>query len=213
MQYPILAFNKNKRRAKRKYLIPVFGRPGVGKTTLIYSIIKKEPEGKALYGSNDENMKIYENENVISNLSFIEINEPTINCFNTNLEIIIDKICSIIKKQFNTNEPENYADCIWYCISGSRFEAYELNLTTLLMNKFKEIPFVLVYTLALDIKLANSCKEYFKERYNNIDFISVLAKRVEFSYRGSFLKPHGIDILLKETIKKCENRRKNEKNH
>jgi len=35
LQYPILAFNKNKRRAKTKYLIPVLGRPGAGKTTLI----------------------------------------------------------------------------------------------------------------------------------------------------------------------------------
>ena len=49
--------------------------------------------------------------------------------------------------------------------------------------------------------------KHFKSRIN-IDIIPVLAKE-KYIFDDCIIKPYGIDYLLKKTIKKCENRRKN----
>ena len=205
LQYPILDFNKNKNKNKnktnRKFLIPVLGYREAGKTTLIESILKIE----SLKEHNPLDEKMYENEKVIPNLSFLEFDFYYDNTY----EGYIDNICNFIKNKFNTNKPENYIDCFWYCICGCKIEQVNFEIIKLLRNKFREIPLILIYTKAFDKNIKEMIFKYVKSKIN-IDFYPVLAKKFELT-NGMILQPYGIDILLKETITKCENRRKNRK--
>ena len=208
LKYPILDFNKNIKKAKRKFLIPVFGKTGVGRTTLIQSILKIEP----LEEPNPEEVIIYENENVIPNLSFLDAKS---NNYEYNVPFFKeqnDKIFNFIKKKFDTNKPENYIDCFWFCLTGCRIECMEFDFFKYLMIEFSEIPLILVYTHAYDANIVEEVNKFLKFNNINIDVIPVMAKKIRM-IDNIFFQPYGIDILLKETIEKCENRRKTKKNY
>ena len=71
---------------------------------------------------------------------------------------------------------------------------------------------ILIYTFAYDIHYIKQIIEFFKSRKIDNYIIPVLAKEVRF-INGNVIKPYGIDDLLKKTIEKCENRRKNIKHY
>ena len=80
------------------------------------------------------------------------------------------------------------------------------------MIEFSEIPLILVYTHAYDANTVEGVNKGFKFNNINIDVIPVMAKKIRV-IDNKFFQPYGIDILLKETIEKCENRRKTTKNY
>ena len=209
LKYPVLDFNNNITKAKRKYLIPIFGISGVGKTTLIKSILKIEfPEV-----FNNEEIIMYENEKVLPNFSFLDtIGLSPSHNFDKILEENDSKIINFIKIKFNANKPDNYIDCFYLCIRGPRILNEIFDIIEFLTKKYSEIPLILIYTFAYDIHYIKQIIEFFKSRKIDNYIIPVLAKEVRF-INGNVIKPYGIDDLLKKTIEKCENRRKNIKHY
>ena len=212
LKYPVLDFNKNITDTKRKFLIPVLGINGSGKTTLIKSILKIESSEE----SNNEEIRMYENEKVLPNFSFLdkigfsfyynyyEIHEI--------LEENDSKIINFIKKKFNANKPDNYIDCFWFCIRGFRIENVIVDVIKSITKKYSEIPLILIYTYSLNNYIIKQIIEFFKSRGIDNDIIPVLAEEM-YLVNDYIIKPHGIDDLLKKTIEKCENRRKNIKHY
>ena len=207
LKYPVLDFNKNITNTKRKFLIPVLGINGSGKTTLIKSILKIESSEE----SNNEEIIMYENEKVLPNFSFLDKIgfSPSLN-FDKILKENDSKIINFIKKKFNANKPDNYIDCFWLCITGLRIPNEFCDIMKFLTKKYSEIPLILIYTQTYDKNYVEKVIKYFQRI--NIDIISVLAKE-EYLFNDYIIKPYGIDDLLKKTIKKCENRRKNIKHY
>ena len=209
LKYPVLDFNKNITNTKRKFLIPVLGINGSGKTTLIKSILKIESSEE----SNNEEIRMYENEKVLPNFSFLD--KIGFSFYYNYYEILEEndsKIINFIKKKFNANKPDNYIDCFWFCIRGHRIENVIVDVIKSITKKYSEIPLILIYTYSLNNYIIKQIIEYFKSKGIDNDIIPVLAKESLLHY-GKIIMSHGIDDLLKKTIEKCENRRKNIKHY
>lgn len=96
--------------------------------------------------------------------------------------------------------------CIWYCITGNRFQEVEQHLLNKLRTTYGEskIPIILIYTQATDKIAINQMKEYIKSINMDANFIEVLAERKELVQNQGCIEPFGINILIKETLKKCK---------
>ena len=187
----------------RKFLISVIGKRGIGKSTLIYNALKMKP----LDGDNHENMKIIENEKAIPNICFLDIKGYEYDNHDNYIDKIISEMNNFISNKFNSNRPENYIDCIWFCIAGTKFERYELKFIELLRNKLSEIPLILIYTRAYSTNIVKLVSEYFKKYFIDIDITPVIGAECKL-INGDIIKPHGIDILLEKTITKCKKKKK-----
>ena len=122
------------------------------------------------------------------------------------------KIINFIKIKFNANKPDNYIDCFYLCIRGPRILNEIFDIIEFLTKKYSEIPLILIYTYSLNNYIIKQIIEFFKSRGIDNDIIPVLAKE-KLLPNDYIIKPYGIDDLLKKTIEKCENRRKNIKHY
>ena len=184
LKFPIIEFNSKfnnimksinviNGKKERKYLILVLGKTGVGKTTLINSILNisnKNENGPLSH----KFVSYYESQNNNRNFEFLEVAlEP---CPPVYLQFCIYKVLRFIKSKFKAKEPEKYIDCIWFCITR-RFEAFERDWINNLKNQFKGIPLLIVYTLAININTLDAKNKLLKQNLN-LDLIPVLAKSI-----------------------------------
>ena len=110
-----------------------------------------------------------------------------------------------ITRQSRGNNLNNFVHCIWYCITGTRFQEAEEDLLNSLREAYGEskIPIIIVYTQAIDKNEIKEMEKYIRD--NNIDgkFMRVLAEKKQLT-NGKFLQPRGLDELLEETLNKCK---------
>ena len=122
--------SQNKKLFEINYFtVMLIGKSGVGKSTLINSLLQLTEERKAKTGVGNfqtVDIKEYQNENVpflrLVDTRGIEINK------NFGVNQIQAEAEDYIKKQYNSNNINNFVQCIWYCISGNRFEDAEIEL-------------------------------------------------------------------------------------
>ena len=86
---------------------------------------------------------------------------------------------NFIKGQLKQGNMNNFVHCIWYCITGTRFEQAEIDLLNSLRATYKDnnIPIIIVYTQATDDDAIKAMKKYIKEKNIQNNFIQVLSKR------------------------------------
>ena len=190
--------------AKIDYIsILIVGRCGVGKSTLINSILKFE------IGKNEE-----------TNLSkMITINEkrykngkvPFISIISTrgielNIEygphIILNQILGVIKnqKEKRENTYNDYVQCIWYCVSNNGIDNEEIEIIKSLKKDQDALPLIVVYTHSSIQEFVNKMEKEIKNIFPNISFIPTLAKPI-----GNIMDSFGLDVLLKKTFEVCRN--------
>ena len=191
-----------------KYLtVLLVGISGVGKSTLINSILQiEEEEKKAKEGVGSfitEKTQIYESQKVpylrLVDTRGIE-HDPEYGVQKTQKETE-----SFIKEQLKTNDPNKFVHCIWYCITGNRFEEVEINVLNILRNSYKEhdIPIIIVYTKAINEIAIKDMQKYINEKNIKAEFIKVLA-REKRDFQGQIHKAFGLEELLKNTLDKCK---------
>ena len=138
----------------------VVGRKGVGKTTLIDYILKNKK-----YNSDNNFEKNKCNFQVITSkkwpyLRLIEF--KGIGFGENNPETIKKEVIEYIKKQEDNNNYNNIVHCIWYCISGTRFEESEIVLLKKLKEVYNDnnIPIIVINTKSIDSDMAIKMLEY-----------------------------------------------------
>ena len=204
----IKMISSNKKEYEIKYLtIMVVGKSGVGKSTLINEVLKLERGEKAKTGTGKfvtVNYTEYQSESInflrIIDTRGIELNK------NYGAEQVQRDAENFIQMRKETNDPNKFVQCIWYCFTGNRFEQVEVDLLNSLRKAYGEsrIPIILIYTQATDKTAINEMKEYIKDININVDFIEVLAKKKELVNNSGSIEPFGIDVLIKETLDKCK---------
>ena len=67
------------------------------------------------------------------------------------IEKLSEDIQDFMNEKLKSGIPEEFVHCIWYCITGTRFEDIEINILKKLNFIYKSnfIPIIIVYTQAL----------------------------------------------------------------
>ena len=191
---------KTKNDYQIKYLtVMLVGKSGVGKSTLINSVLQLEKGSKAKTGTGKfVTIKYtpYKNDSVpflrLIDTRGIELNK------NYGSEQVKEDAEEFIQKQKDTNDPNNFVQCIWYCFTGTRFEQAEVSLLNSLRSTYGEstIPIILIYTQATDRNAINEMKEYIKSINLDANFLEVLAERKELVNNSGAIEAFGIDKLI-----------------
>ena len=204
----IQRIEKNKDLYEIKHLtIMLVGKSGVGKSTLINNILKLDKNQKAKTGTGKfqtEKINEYQSEN-IPFLRLVDTRGIELN-LDYGAEAVKNDAIKYINKQTNLNNVNNFVHCIWYCITGNRFEQVEIDLLNSLRNSYcdNQIPIIIVYTQATDNNTIDEMQNYIKEKNIDANFIKVLAERKKL-VNNSYLSPFGKEELIKKTLEKCKN--------
>jgi len=203
----IKKIERNEDSYKIEYLtVMLVGKSGVGKSTLINNVLKLDKNYRAKAGTgNFQTVKMdeYQNE-AVKFLKLIDTRGIELNV-QYGAEAVKKDAQEYIERQLQSNNVNNFVHCIWYCITGNRFEQVEIDLLNSLKNSYGDnnIPIIIVYTQATDNNTINEMKQYIKEKNIDANFIKVLAERKQL-VNFSFIEPFGLDDLIKETLEKCK---------
>ena len=183
---------------KIKYItIIAIGRTGVGKSTLINSILKEE---KALTGTGNivtKENKLYSSDSIpflrIIDTRGIELKSEF------GPEKILDNAIKVINNSEKQKDFSDFVNCIWYCVSDIYIEDNEIEIIRKLRQKKKNIPIIIVYSHALIQECFNNIHKKLKENFPDAIIIPVLAKQAD--NKNSF----GLNELLDISIDACKN--------
>jgi hypothetical protein len=181
--------------------IIVVGRKKIGKTDLIKYILKL-PENENYKKNKNEDLEEYTSKNVpylklveCKGIGFDKDSKPEI--IGGNISKYID---SIQKKNSN-----DLIHCIWYCITGTRFEKPEAEVLKKLKNSYKNdnvLPVIVVYTNTKSNDHADEMKNHIKEQEIDTLFVKTCAKGFK-KMNGKDVKAFGGEELLEVTLQKC----------
>ena len=203
-----ISHNENEFKVKHLTVMLV-GKSGVGKSTLINGVLgeKKAKEGTGNFQT--INIDAYKSESVpilrLVDTRGIELNEDY------GPKAVKKDAENYINKQFSSNDTNNFVHCIWYCITGNRFEQAEIDLLNYLRNSYGDnnIPIIIVYTQATDETTICEMQNYIKSKRIEADLIRVLSKRKQL-VNNTYLEAFGLNKLMEQTLDKCKKAMKGE---
>ena len=164
----------------------VIGNSGIGKTTLINSILKLSDKEKGQTESNNakgitKKITPYNNKNYLSWLTLYDT-EGFEKERDYNLDI--QKFNDFIEKKINNGNYNEFIHGIWYCIDGNRFTDIEVkNLIKLhKIYSTKNLNIIVVHTKGKDPnskKLIKKIREDLEENYNIRDILYLCVEAIE----------------------------------
>ena len=205
----ISKINDNEKLFEIKNLsVLLIGKSGVGKSTLINSLLRLKGNQKAktnIGKIGTTQITAYTSEKMPF-LRLIDTRGIELN-YQYGAEQITKECKKYIMQQRDTNNMNNFVHCIWYCITGYRFEDVEIECINILKTVYGEnnihIPIIIIYTQATDNEAIEGMEKYIKEKNIKYEYIKVLAKKKKLP-NGDYLKSFGLNILLKKTIDECK---------
>ena len=192
--------------------IMLVGKSGVGKSTLINSLLKLKGGKKARTGTGNfvtENIRSYQSD-ALPYIKLVDTRgiELSSGFGAKEIEAMAKKY---ISEQYNTKNPNNFVHCIWYCITGNRFEQVEIDFLNALRSAYNDnnIPILIIYTQATDKKTIAEMQRYIKDKKIDASFIQVLAERKEL-VTNQFMEPFGLSDLMTQSLEKTKKALKGE---
>lgn len=194
----------NEENRKVKHLnILLCGNSGVGKSTLINSILELKEDQIAPTGTGHAitmETKFYNS-----------ISVPFLRCADSRgteirrrgnqpygISEVMEEMNKFISEQLDTDNPDNYIHCIWYCILtlDSRFTDVIDECLKELENNYKlnKLPVIIVGTKSISEESDQEFADYLIEKNYNYTFIPVLAKKIDKH------EPFGLEELKKKSI-------------
>ena len=182
--------------------ILILGRSGIGKSTLINGLLKEEMAYSVVGFRGTLQNDIYIGNNDLSFLTLIDTRGTELQ-EGSNLDKIVKNAEEFIEKRKleakTSGDYNKNIQCIYYCVKGGFLEDSELKAIEILIKNKESIPLIVVFTMGVNKKDINSMRSLIKKRFNNIPFISCLAKSNED------IESYGLDDLLELTLKVCQN--------
>ena len=203
------------------YNILVLGRSGVGKSTLINEVLDlkgdqaaKENAVKPETGANyDSAPNLKETAIVeIKKEKFVPLEYSTEKSSlvlldsrgielskNYNIDIATEDIKQFIEERNGLySDPDKFVHCIWYLVSGRRFEDDEGNYVKSLKSLYNNfgLPIIFVYTQAINEEDGDLIKERIEEFMGeDINFIQIIARDMEVKTKNKKRKPNIIEAF------------------
>ena len=202
--------NKNLIKNAEHLNIILVGPSGVGKSTLINTILKLEKKIKTDIGKpQTQEIEFHESKTIpflrLVDSKGIEKNEES------GVFAICKSISDFISKQLKNKDSDKYIHCIWYCWTGTRLEDTEVKVLNNLSKQYQleTLPVIIVYTNAIDVDQIKRAKQYiFEELHLKNEFIDVLAtpKNIQINQNNIYaVEAHGIDLLITKSIDLAKN--------
>ena len=198
--------------------ILILGRAGIGKTTLINSILEFEGTPNELLTGEGTSKTMGPPVGYVSDtVKGLRLwDSQGIDKEKYNIPKVVEDVKNLINQASLNNDPDKFIHCIWYCISGNRFEKSESESISELMSIYDDdtLPIIIVYTEAyseqstedvcVEVKdvLGNLMAN--KEKIKEINIMPVVAKDKEIKSGKSctIIEKFGIKPLMDLSIKK-----------
>ena len=186
--------------------ILLVGPSGVGKSFLINTVLKLKEGNLAkakLSKPTTKTFKVYES-SIIPNIRLID--SRGIEKGDYNIDEVVKEITNYVESRELAGNPDDYIHCIWYCITGTRFEDIEEETLSKLSSIYDDskLPVIVVYTQAMVPDYYNAIKEDVKKVRKDIEFIPVVAQDIKL-FDGSYVKSKNIDLLMTVSLEKARN--------
>ena len=176
----------------------LLGKTGVGKSSLINAPLQRNEADTGGFTPVTNEIKFYHEDHLrLYDTIGIELSN----------ERSATKILEEMKKLIEDNEkksPDWFIHCIWYCISGDRFEPKEEGkVVDELMNTYKDgkYPIIFAYLQAVDHEAIAKMQKGLQDLYPNIDFIDIIARDIKSS-NGMQIPKKNLDKIKEMTINK-----------
>ena len=186
--------------------ILLVGPSGVGKSFLINTLLQLDERKKADTRASKPTTKtfnIYES-NKVPKIRLID--SRGIEKGNYNVENFVNEITNFVEEQELKGNPDYFVHCIWYCVTGTRFEDIEEETLSKLSSIYDDskLPIIVIYTQAMVPEYYEAIKNEVYKIKNNFDYIPVVAKDIKLA-DGSTVKPKNLDKLLINSLEKSKN--------
>ena len=197
--------------------ILILGRAGIGKTTLINSILEFEGTPQELLTGEGTSKTMGEPKGYTSEkVKGLRLwDSQGIDKENYSIPKVVEDVKKLTNEASINNDPDKFIHCIWYCVGGNRFEKSESESISELMNIYDDntLPIVIVYTEAYDEESTEEAcdevkkvleKKIDKNKIKEINIIPIVAKKNEIKVGNicTTIDKFGIKPLLDISIKK-----------
>ena len=122
---------------------------------------------------------------------------------NYKVKELSESIEKFIKSKLESENPDSFIHCIWYCITGTRLEEIERDTLKELSKIYQSdsIPIIIVYTQAVSKRKADQMKKFIHDNFDfSHDFVPVLALEEIIDEDLPPKKPYGIDKLKEISV-------------